>query len=259
MSQEPFVYFNVYGGLGNQMFQYAAAYIVSKTHGIKLYIQDSGENHHNILGHNYVKKLFLDASECFAEPGPYLEYQHQDFFPWDPKDIQAPTRLRGHFQYYPTLIPYLPELTQKFKEALNVGESNNSVFLHIRRGDYLKNPHIHFLQGREYYLTALEQLVNRLEAYPDKILVFSDDIEWCKSQEWLKCIPNIAFYENDDELESLAEMARCGGGAILANSTFSWWGAVLSEAKHIYYPSRWTAGTVYNLFPQDWICIKTHD
>lgn len=255
MSQEPFVYFNLYGGLGNQMFQYSAAYAVSKANNVKLCIKNSGENHHNKKGHDYVKRLFVDANECFADPGPYIEYLHRDFFPWDPKEVRGPARLRGHFQYYPTLVPYLPELTRKFREALCVGEKNNSVFLHIRRGDYLNHQDIHYPQGPEYYLMAIIHLIYKLKGFPERILVFSDDIEWCKVQPWLQGIPNIVFYENEDELESLAEMARCGGGAILANSTFSWWGAILSETKHVYYPSRWIAGTVYNLFPESWVCI----
>lgn len=255
MSQEPFVYFNVFGGLGNQMFQYAAAYVVSKTRNVKLYIKDSGENHHNTKGHNYVRKLFVDASECFTDPGPYVEYLHRDFFPWTPQEIQIPARLRGHFQYYPTLVPFLPELTRKFSEALQIGEKNNSVLLHVRRGDYLNHPNVHYLQGQEYYMTAYQHLVNRIQAIPEKIIVFSDDIEWCKEQQWLKGIPNVVFYENEDELETLAEMARCGGGAIIANSTFSWWGAVLSGTTHVYYPSRWIAAPVYDLFPEGWICI----
>ncbi len=255
MSEDPFVYFNLYGGLGNQMFQYSAAYAVSKAHRVKLCLKDSGENHHNKKGHNYIQKLFLDASECIFEPGQYEEYHHRDFFPWDPTEITVPVRLRGHFQYYPTLVPYLPDLLASFKGALKVGVKNTSVFMHVRRGDYLNNPDTHYLQSHEYYLTAYQHLANALQAIPEKVLVFSDDIAWCKEQPWFQVIPNLEFYTNEDELESLAEMARCGGGAIIANSTFSRWGAILSESKHVYYPSRWINGRVYDLFPGDWVCI----
>ena len=68
-------------------------------------------------------------------------------------------------------------------------------------------------------------------------------------------MPNISFYENENELETLAEMGRCGGGAIIANSTFSWWGAMLSKSKVVYYPSRWIGCPVYDLFPKEWIRI----
>lgn len=255
---EPFVFFKVFGGLGNQMFEYAAAYAVAKTKNAKLYLQACSDNAHNVKGHNYVQKLFTDGIECEGAPGPHSQYSQGDspFFPWDPRTPELPCRMDGYFQFYPAIAPVLPELVEKFRKALNVGETDpKTVLLHVRRGDYVPKANFHFLQGPEYYLNAYIALAQRIQKMPERVLCFSDDIEWCKQQEWLRVIPKIEFYENEDELETLAEMARCGGGAIIGNSTFSWWGAMMSGTEYVYYPSRWIGLHIYDLFPGNWVCI----
>jgi hypothetical protein len=257
MTQVPFVFVPLLGGLGNQMFQYAAGYIVAKLNEGKLFLQPSTDNLHNTKNHNYIQLLFQDASECLVCPQHILKY-HQSrppFSSWNPIGVSLPCRLEGYFQYYPILEPFLPELIERFRKALHVNETNNTVFLHVRRGDYVEKSHIHYLQGPEYYYTAYKHLNRILQFIPPKLLVISDDIEWCKKQEWIQAFPNVDFYENENELETLAEMARCGG-AIIANSTFSWWGAMLSKTKHVYYPSKWIAIPVEDLFPKHWVCIE---
>lgn len=257
MSEEKFVYFLTAGGLGNQMFEYAAAYAIAKAKNAKLFITNCKDNVHNKKNHNYVEKLFLHGTECEGVPGACVEYFHKDFFPWNPNDVPVSCELHGHFQYYPALEPVLPDILSDFRKGLCVERATNDIFLHIRRGDYVPKSHFHFLQGPNYYLNAYKDLVMKLGSFPEKVLVFSDDIEWCKQQEWLRMIPNLIFFEEEDELKALAAMGTCGGGAIIANSTFSWWGALLSGSKFVYYPSRWIGCAVYDLFPNTWICIQS--
>jgi len=257
MSEEKFVYFVTAGGLGNQMFEYAAAYAIAKAKGAKLYITNCTDNPHNKSNHNYVKKLFLRGVECSDAPGECQKFFHKDFFPWDPNDAPISCQLHGHFQYYPALVPILDDILEDFRKGLEVGERTDAIFFHIRRGDYVSKSNFHFLQGKDYYLKSYLDLIRKLQKIPEKVYVFSDDIEWCKEQDWMKSIKNLEFFEEEDELKALAKMATCGGGAIIANSTFSWWGAILSKTQHVYYPSRWIGCPVYDLFPSNWICIET--
>jgi hypothetical protein len=257
MRQSPFVFVPLHGGLGNQMFQYSAGFIVAKLNHAQLYLQNSNENAHNKKNHNYVKLLFQDASECHVPPKGVLLYRQakSPFCSWNPVGLSLPCHLEGYFQYYPVLEPFLYQLIERFRQALRVKQTTDTVFLHIRRGDYVEKSKIHYLQSAQYYYAAYKHLNKILRALPPNVLVFSDDIEWCKKQDWIQKIPNVSFYENEDELETLAEMASCGGGAIIANSTFSWWGAILSKTKYVYYPSKWIAMPIENLFPKHWVCI----
>jgi hypothetical protein len=249
------------GGLGNQMFQYAAAYCVAKRNNAKLYVHDMKLNTHNKKGHNYIKELFLDASESLIPPVWLDEFQqggHSQYHPWDPSAVKLPCRMSGYFQYIPALHSCLPELVEKFRAALCVGPSTDNVFLHIRRGDYLDYSDIHHLQTPDYYLLSYLRLTQARGDTPKKVLVFSDDIPWCKEkeQEWLRSIPNLEFYENDDEIESLREMAQCKGGAIIANSTFSLWAAYLCKTSYVYYPKLWIQGfSIESIVPRLWACI----
>lgn len=265
MSNESFVFIQFCGGLGNQMFQYCAGYITAKILNTNLFVKEAEDNHHNIHNHNYISLLFRDASACDTPPGNYVNYYQKNhpFSSWSPYGIKAPCRLHGFFQYYPILEPFLPELIGKFRDALKVYHTTNTVFMHIRRGDFVEKSQIHHLQDVHYYYAAYKHLNKTLQGIPPKLLVVSDDIAWCKQQDWLQKIPNVSFYENENELDTLAQMASCGGGAIIANSTFSWWGAILSQTKYVYYPSKWIAiervnnfPKINTLFPSHWVCIE---
>lgn len=120
----------------------------------------------------------------------------------------------------------------------------NAVALHVRRGDYLDHAnrwlHVdHFQSG--YYLNAMAQFDNTCW-----FLVFSDDIDWCiQNKEQFGCDRHIIFVPAEvGPLESIALMGKCAGGCITSNSTFSWWGAWLSNQNNpstskIVMPSKW--------------------
>lgn len=255
-----FVCVNLFGGLGNQLFQYAAAKTVALKYGCQLCVNKEADNAHNIHGHNYAQELFTDAQEVdwpkgsiaqwlYTSQGVTVVSQDNGFAPWDLTSIKIPTLLNGYFQYYPALLDTLPSIVRQLKEVGPHYPSQAATFLHIRRGDYVEKSEFHYLQSSDYYLKAIDRL------NPTKILVFSDDIEWCKEQEWLSSNSLVEFIDEPDEICALFRMASCYEGAILANSTFSWWAAVLSETPNVAYPSRWIAQEVHSLFPPSWICI----
>jgi len=111
----------------------------------------------------------------------------------------------------------------------------NVYFIHIRRGDYL-NLYSHNICNNDFYIKAMSYIKNI-----DKnaiFYVFSDDIEYCKKQDFLK---NEIFIENVDEVTSLLIMKNCRKGGICCNSTYSWWGGYLNDNKEkiLVMPKKW--------------------
>ncbi len=102
------------------------------------------------------------------------------------------------------------------------------VAIHVRRGDYIGHPFYVDLTKTDYYQKAMALFPT------DKFLVFSDDIAWCKEQEIFK---NCEFSEGRNEIGDLDVMSACKG-VIIANSSFSWWGAYLSNGK-VVAPLAW--------------------
>ncbi len=106
---KPFVYIELFGGLGNQMFQYCAGYLTAKTLQTAFLIRSATDNHHNTKNLNYAKALFTDAIECEGISEDYVTYYQlqSPFSSWHPQGMVAPCRLSGYFQYYPTIEPYM--------------------------------------------------------------------------------------------------------------------------------------------------------
>ena len=93
---------------------------------------------------------------------------------------------------------------------------------------------------KTYYAEALATM------QVSRWLILSDDIAWCKENF------NLEVVDEPDELMGLALMSLCHGGAIIANSTYSWWGAMLIKAP-VIYPKRWLQNTVPLIFPSHWL------
>lgn len=118
----------------------------------------------------------------------------------------------------------------------------DKVAIHVRRGDYVNNSFYVDLTKTDYYQRAMALFPG------EPFLVFSDDIEWCKEQEMFK---GCSFSEGHDEVKDLNIMASCKG-VIMANSSYSWWGAYLSKGK-IVAPLAWYADKVERTkIPKEW-------
>lgn len=102
--------------------------------------------------------------------------------------------------------------------------------LHVRRGDYLTEPQKFPRATRAYYRAAVERLAGT------HIVVFSDDIAWCRRH--LAWADPAVYMEGNGDYEDLFLMARCDHH-IIANSSFSWWGAFLSADRSPIFPTRW--------------------
>jgi len=118
------------------------------------------------------------------------------------------------------------------------------VAVHVRRGDYVNNPFYVDLMKTDYYNWAMSQFPN------DNFLIFSDDIEWCKkNSKFTGC----KFSEEKTEIEDMGLMANCKG-IIMANSSFSWWGAFLSDSKKVIAPKEWFTDKIERItYLNEWI------
>lgn len=261
------------GGLGNQMFQVAAAIVYQEEKGKTILIPNEFFNSHNYKKQEYADTIFsyfpnrVDVALDQTTIDKFLSWsftQHPvevGFQPWKPEDISGNVLLHGYFQYYPILEPHEKKIREIFLKGLKPlvthSPSKDLVGLHVRRGDYFVHPHSDFLpvQGVEYYKKAIEYFDIETKTF----CIFSDDMDWCKQQEIFQNLPHKIFMDEPDECKCLALMTLCHGGFICANSTFSWWGAFLgafSVQTPILVPVNWFKGHVVNLFPKGWIILS---
>ena len=133
---------------------------------------------------------------------------------------------------------------------------SNSVVLHVRRGDYLSPKYAKKLAGiasMEYYSKAIAYI--RKEITNPIFYVFSDDIVWCKKN---LSLDNAIYVDWNKGKNSFLDMylMTFSKANIIANSTFSFWGAYLNKRNRIViYPSKWNSITSdgLNIFPENWL------
>jgi len=249
------------GGLGNQLFQYAAALTVRNHLDKNIRITFSSlDNKHNTNRFDYVSMLFTEG--VYTEPTTVTIFADDgnSFRKWgaDEYKIEDIILMQGYYQYLPTIEPILPFLREsilqnllKFVQPIPIDE--NTGFVHVRRGDFL-NPdqaQFHWVQPIEYYELGM-QILEYKNPNIKTWLIFSDDTIWC-SQSFTK--KNIMILTGMNELQTLYCMIQCKAGAVISNSTFSWWGAVLGAHSSVVYPKKWYGDANPTLFPEGWICL----
>lgn len=227
------------GGLGNTLFQYAFGLGVKIKTGRQLgfcwqratrdYTLDRYVNIQLVT--NPSGPSYNERSICFDE-GVYHPAAAEYYF-------------RGYWQterYFSGLMEWLRcnirLRTHIDREWLVLGEkmaATNSVFIHVRRGDYLKPQNIaaHGLLPLEYYSTAMAIVRRQI---PDlHFYAFSDDPEWC-----LNNLPDATVLPTPNADVDLYLMRHCQHG-IIANSSFSWWAAWLGpdSTGMVIAPSKW--------------------
>ncbi len=151
-------------------------------------------------------------------------------------------------------LPGDPEILVRCEEAIRrLRRGRPLVSVHVRRGDYLDSrvQQFHILLSRRYYTRAMEAFGKACD-----FLVFSDDLPWCR--EHLKA-ENIRYSPGTSEVEDLTLMRLCDHH-VIANSTFSWWGAWLNpnQGKTVMAPKQWFASgyrhlDTSDLLPPDWV------
>lgn len=147
----------------------------------------------------------------------------------------------------------------KDRKILEMIESNNSVAIHFRRGDYIPlngKEDYHGICDIDYYLRAVDYLINRVNN--PHYFIFSDDCEWVKKKcSFLNPVTVVDHNEVEKCHEDMRLMAMCKHN-IMANSTFSWWGSWLNpnHRKIVIAPMKWfvnKTNRLKDLIPEKWI------
>jgi len=248
-------------GLGNQLFCIATTIAYAKKNNLNFTFPQLNNDFFGNYRNNIFKKLntkienienlnFLRIQEKSYEFNEIEYYKNNDFC----------ILLDGYFQSY----KYFENFNDFVISNLNLDEImynlnnkyvniNTYSSLHIRRGDYVNKQQFHSLLTFEYYKNALQIIKDQ------NIAIFSDDIEWCK--EKFSFLKNALFIENLNDYEDLILMSMCKNN-IIANSTFSWWGAWLNKNpnKLVVAPKNWFGPTyssisTKDLIPENWIRI----
>jgi len=234
-----------FGKLGNQMFQYASCLGIARKFGTQFVsnVQDSDLQNGFVLGSSVdIMQTDEKPVALYTERGldrdaslEYLKYD-QNIFSIEDKSMNI--EMLGYFQTEKYFKEIKHEIIENFTFKQHIQEKakqlfkdkgvdpKNSVSLHIRRGDYLKLQHVHPVMDLSYYQKCLEMNQDK------SIVVFSDDIEWCKSN----IDGSITFFE-EDKFTDMCAMSMCSSH-IIANSSYSWWAAWLGSGE-VFAPRNW--------------------
>jgi hypothetical protein len=242
------------GGLGNMMFQMGATYALAKTTGHDFGIQDipmPPDKHSKI---NYKNNIFSQWAKYRTTHNITHIFDEINATPIDIQKLKninkkEVVQLRGYFQKHYYLDEFKSEVCALFNLPLSdelsskYSDLSDAYFLQVRRGDYIGNTY-HEMDMSNYYKKAIEHIGGGV-AY-----IVTNDISWCKKWDFLKNVPHRII--EDNEVDSLALMMRCGRGGISANSSFGWWGLYLNTNRpHLIIPNRW--------YPHNMIYQKGYD
>ena len=284
---------NLKGGLGNQLFQYACGRALSVRNNDEVTIDITQYKRQNRI--DTIRQYALSPFKISTRIATPLEIKHIKYpyglisksirfvrtkvlrqfnVNYTPRILKQRGNiyLDGFFQtekYFadirPTLISEIslkaPWGQSAHVVANQIRNAPNSVSLHVRRGDYVQdtktNQH-HGTCGAHYYAHALEVLAEKIGANIH-LFIFSDDIEWVRANLTL---PYPTTYVSDTSIpdyEELMLMSLCSHN-IIANSSFSWWGAWLNQnsGKIVIAPREWVRTGKHNfrdIVPDSWIRI----
>lgn len=278
------------GGLGNQLFQTAAAFHFEKhTKRETVLIRDANsysKYNHGSQVEKLVPNLRIEGNHKKADLLHRLErklvrsnrtyanlrrIQVQQELGFDPDlNIKLSTNeLRGYFQSY----IYAESFKDIYQESISsylrssplsiIPKSDSitaPISLHMRRGDYETLRQTLGVLDFEYYENALEELNAQKEI--KEIWVFSDDVSKASTilgRSRFVNLMNFKFASSLGETDSLVAMTLCSRH-IIANSTFSWWGAFLTDGhSNVIAPDKWfrTGDEPYELIPDNWIRIES--
>jgi hypothetical protein len=293
------IYVKLLGGLGNQMFQYAMGRKLSILHQSSMRFEVDGLKAGEDIRTTYELGIFNIPKIDFAKREEIFPFRRKTIFkseflcqvvnylqkrsmivesghlPFSQKFVDDSTTncyVRGLWQ----TEKYFNDVQQtirgdfEFKEPLdgkNLELANillnepAAVSLHVRRGEFANDPKYAALIGTcdvNYFKSAMEIFVQRIGTA--RYIVFSDDLDWVKSQQFL---PDSAIYvdynQKANHFRDMQLMSLCKHN-IISNSTFSWWGAWLNKNpnKVVVAPKKWFAGWEHDtrdLIPDSWVRI----
>lgn len=276
----------LHGGMGNQLFQYAAGRALAERLGTDLAVDDRTLNraahkpcqrHFNwnvvpataLPPHKSTSPLRYGLWRLFGN-SPRLRREsglgfNPDFTSWTDDSY-----LHGYWQSERYFAPIADALRRELQIITEPSDQNRdmaaqivsraSVSLHVRRGDYLALA-AHNVCTQDYYNAALAAVVDRASIAPH-VFVFSDDPDWAKAHLPLPYPKTVVDFNGPEtDYEDLRLMGLCDHN-VIANSSFSWWGAWLNTnpGRIVAAPATWFgAPGLYNpdILPDGWIAVET--
>ncbi len=283
------------GGLGNQMFQYAFGTYLAKKHDCELVFDGSafaGDPLRNYMLDRWaIEARFASEAERLLFPRRTggqgwknllrgkrpLKTVKERPFGFRKKYLACPNHayLDGYWQseqFFPGMRQTLKrqfrpakainKLSQEIARAMHQGAS---VALHVRRADYVQNQVTNSMHGvcsQQYYEHCVHEILGRHEGV--HLFIFSDDHPWCRQHMRFACkTTHVTHNSAENAQEDIWLMNQCRHH-IIANSSFSWWGAWLREEEHgeVFAPSQWFANPKMDprwVAPASWNkVVKTH-
>ena len=241
------------GGLGNQMFQYAAGFAIAHDLGAELHLKFIGWDRPYMLG-LFGLQLSADPPEgkLFHDESSYTPSLEERLLEAIVGSGAETVTLRGYFQNERCFARVADLIRQQFAitPSLPKGcEGQLPVAVHVRRGDYVGGGS-HDVCSLAYFRSAMQLVAGWLEE--PHFLVFSDDPSWCQEQmgHW----PDVTVLGPHPEAETYQAMAACQA-FIISNSTFSWWAAWLGQSAVVIRPSRCLNDRPWDLWPERWISL----
>lgn len=271
------------GGLGNQMFEYAAAKALALRLNTELKIDlyalnkaTTGTKRDFELDIFEINEQIISKckNRLLVKAYPIIEKNRNFFLKYfgyfrdgsaivytsDFKNLKGNIVLHGHFQNTKYFEEYEDVIRQHFRfkhqlNGLNLDLANkiqqsNSVSIHIRRGDYLTNEQAKSnfaVCSIEYYKKAIAKIVNEIEN--PHFYIFSEDISWAREHLPLTNLPTkfVDWNTGKDSYKDMQLMSLCKHN-IIANSSFSWWAAWLNtfENRIVIAPTQWFANEERN-------------
>ena len=262
------------GQLGNQMFQVAALRGIAANRGYNYCFPV----HDHVVVDNLGNKLRVDIQNVFTLQNvnplniqfidPERPVMNEDGFHFNEgvfNECPDWVDLRGFFQtekYFVhvgdmirEMFTFRPDIIDPARQMVE-GLNKTPVALHIRRGDFLRNSGNHNNLSLEWYANAL----NKFDLRGRQVAIFSDDPAWCKKQELFEGDDTFLISEGNSHYTDLAMMSLCDGH-IIANSTFSWWGAWLANSQEVIAPAKWFGPDnahldTKDLYPDHWEVLE---
>ena len=253
------------GRLGNQMFQFAALKGIARNNGYEFCFPPSKRENewtdHQLLEPFKLKNtsplslqiIDVDRPTVFEDTFSFNEQLFNECPDW--------VSIQGYFQSEKYFKHIEDEIRGDFVFKDDVLEPamktmsywKNALCIHVRRTDYISNAN-HNVLPIEYYKNALDMFDSQRE-----VIIFSDDPSWCLSHEMFKD-DRFMVSETGNNYMDLCLMSLCKDH-IIANSSFSWWGAWLAKGNRVIAPKGWFTGSdnshldTKDLIPEDWEMI----
>ena len=275
----------IIGGLGNQLFQYAAARALSLHHNTQLKLDISAFEDYKLRGFELdklntsfeiatpdeIKALIpshnLEKAFQYLSPKHKRTYYRERNFSFNDQFFKLGDHvyLKGYFQSEKYFVRYGDVIINEFTfkkplpppiEVIRTQiRQSPSVSIHVRRGDLLQDPESHKYHGMltaDYYQKSISYLKQQLPSA--QFFVFSDDMTWTKQNLQIE---NATYVEGTNHLQDFQLMRSCHHN-IIANSSFSWWAAWLNNftEKMVIAPKNWFnegPKDTQDLLPEGWI------